>query len=79
MGMKIFTEIYFSRLRKRKRARRHGVALAKKQCGQDIRKFSFSQRTVNKLNRLSADCVCASSVNIFKNKIDMYLRRAGYT
>ena len=30
-------------------------------------------------NRLSADCVGASSFNIFKNKIDIYLRRAGYT
>ena len=42
-------------------------------------KFSFSHRTVNEWNRLSADCVGASSVNIFKNKIDIYLRRAGYT
>ena len=49
------------------------------QCRLDIRKFSFSQRTVNEWNRLSADCVGASSVNIFKNKIDIYLRRAGYT
>ena len=40
-------------------------------------KFSFSQRTVNEWNRLSADCVGASSVNIFKNKIDIYLRRGG--
>ena len=31
---------------------------------------------VNEWNRLSADCVGASSVNIFKNKIDIYLRRA---
>ena len=45
----------------------------------DIRTFSFSQRIVNEWNRLSADCVGASSVNIFKNKIDIYLRRAGYT
>ena len=52
--------------------------LAKKQCRLDIRKFSFSQRTVNEWNRLSADCVGASSVNMFKNKIDMYLRKAGY-
>ena len=59
------------------RTRGHGVT--KKQCGLDIRKFSFSQRTVNEWNRLSADCVGASSVNIFKNKIDIYLRRAGYT
>ena len=60
--------------------RGHGITLAKKQCRLDIRKYSFSQRTVNEWNRLSADCVGASSVNIkmFKNKIDMYLRRAGY-
>ena len=64
---------------KGERTRGHGVALAKKQCRLDIRKFSFSQRTVNEWNRLSADCVGASSVNIFKNKINIYLRRAGYT
>ena len=53
-------------------ARAHGVTLAKKQCRLDIRKFS--QRTVNEWNRLSADCVGAStsgSVNIFKNKVDI--------
>ena len=48
-----------------RRTRGHGVTLAKKQCRLDIRKFSFSQRTVKKWNRLSADCVGASSVNIF--------------
>ena len=82
----------FSQSRKR-RTRGHGVTLAKKQCRLDIKKFSFSQRTVNEWNRSSADCVCAGSVNIFKNKIDIfknkidifknkidiYLRQAGYT
>ena len=42
------------------------MTLAKKQCKLDIR--TFSQRTVNEWNRLSADCVGASSVNMFKNK-----------
>ena len=28
--------------------------------------------------KLSMDCVTASSVNMFKNKVDAYLRRAGY-
>ena len=28
---------------------------------------------------MSMDCVTASSVNMFKNKVDTYLRRAGYT
>jgi len=55
------------------------VTLAKKQCRLDIRKSSFSQRTVKEWNRLSADCVSASNVNIFKNKIDIYLRQTGYT
>ena len=73
MVMKILTEIFFSRLRKREG---RGITLAKKQCRLDIRKFS--QRTVNEWNRLSADCVGASSVKMFKNKIDIYLRRAGY-
>ena len=59
-----------------RRTREHGVTLAKKQCRVDIRKYSFSQRTVNKWNRLSAVCVDASSVNIFKNKSDFYLIRA---
>ena len=60
---------------KEERTRRHGVTLSKKQCRLDIIKFSFSQRTVNEWDRLSADCVGASSINIFKNKIDIYLRR----
>ena len=28
--------------------------------------------------KFSTDCVTASSVNMFKNKVDTYLRRAGY-
>ena len=70
--------IFFT-VKEERRTRGHGVTLAKKQCRLDIRKFSFSQRTVNEWNRLSADCVGANSVNIFKNKIDIYIRRAGYT
>ena len=62
-----------------RRTRGHGFTLAKKQCRLDIRKLSFPQRTVHEWNRLSADCVDASCVNIFKNKINIYLRRAGYT
>ena len=78
MGMKILTEIFFS-VKEERRTRGHGVTLAKKQCRLDIRKFSFSQRIVNEWNILSAGSVGASSVNMFKNKIDIYLRRSGYT
>ena len=64
-------------VKEERRTRGHRVTLAKKHCKLDIR--AFSQRILNEWNRLSANCVCASSVNIFKNKIDRYLRRAGYT
>ena len=45
----------------------------KKQSRLDVRKFSFSQRTINVWNTLSAECVQPSSVNMFKKKIDKYL------
>ena len=45
----------------------------------DVRKFSFSQRTINLWNKLSTERVHANSVNMFKNKIDKYLVKAGYT
>ena len=54
-----------------RRTRGHGITLAKKQCRLYTKKISFSQRTVNEWNILSADCVGASSVYMFKNKIDI--------
>ena len=54
----------------------HEVKLVKDQCRLDIRKHSFSQRTINEWNKLSTDCVTASSMTMFKNKVDTYLRRA---
>ena len=50
----------------------------KRQSRLDIRKYSFSPRTINVWNILSTDCVHASRVNMFKNKIDKYLVKAGY-
>ena len=58
----------------------HNFTLVKKQSRLDVRKFSFSQRTINVWNKLSTECVhAASSVNMFKNRIDKYLVKAGYT
>ena len=56
-------------LKKDSRTRGHEVKLVKDQCRLDIRKYLFSQRTINEWNKLSTDCVTASSVNMFKNKI----------
>ena len=49
------------------------------QCRLDIRKYLFSQKTINEWNKVSTDCITASSMNMFKNKVDTYLRRVGYT
>ena len=70
----IFLEIKESKI-----TRGHNYMLVKKQSRLDVRKYSFSQRTINVWNNLSTDCVHASSVNMFKNKIDKYLVKAGYT
>ena len=57
----------------------HEVTLAMVQCRLDIEKLKCSQRTVNEWNILSAYYVRARSVNMFKHKIDLHLRRAGCT
>ena len=69
----------FISLKKDSRTRGHEVTLVKYQCILDIRKYSFSQRTIHEWNKLSTDYVTASRVNMFKIKVDTYLRRAGYT
>ena len=45
----------------------------------DLRKYSFSQRIINVWNKLSNDVMHASSVIMFKNRIEKYLVKAGYT
>ena len=77
--MKILILIFFLEIKQSKITRGHNFTLVKKQSRLDVRKFSFSQRTINVWNKLSTEYVGlhASSVNMFKNKIDkpIYLRR----
>ena len=74
----IDSNIFFE-IKESKITRGHNYTLVKKQSRLDVRKYSFSQRTINVWNKLSTDYVHASSVNMFKNKIDKYLAKAGYT
>ena len=76
----IDSNIFFE-IKQSKITGRHNFTLVKKQSRLDVRKFSFSQRTINVWNKLSTECVGlhANSVNMFKNKIDKYLVKAGYT
>ena len=78
MVMKISIQIFFFEIKESKITRGHNYKLVKKQSRLDARKsrpYSFSQRTINVWNNLSTDCVHASSVNMFKNKIDKYRGR----
>ena len=51
--------------------------MAKQRCKLDVRKYAFSQQTINEWNRLPRECVNATSVNMFKNKIDLGMFRRG--
>ena len=51
----------------------------KEQSRLDFRKYLFSQRSINVWIKSSTDCVHASSVNMFKNRINKYLVRVGYS
>ena len=79
MVMKILILIFFFEIKESKITRGHNFTLVKNQRRLDVRKFSFSQKTINVWNKLSAECVHARSVNMFKNRIDKYLVKAGYT
>ena len=69
----IDSNIFFE-IKESKIARGHNYTLVKKQSRLDVRKYSFSQRTINVWNKIST-----SGVNMFNNKIDKYLAKAGYT
>ena len=69
----------FFKLKEGSRTRRHKAALVKEQCRLDMRKYSFSQRVISEWNKLPNGCVNSSSVNMFQNRIERYLIRAGYT
>ena len=63
MVMKILILIFFFEIKEIKVTRGHNYTLVKKQSRLDVRKYSFSQRTINVWNKLANYCVHASSVN----------------
>ena len=65
MVMKILILIFFSEIKESKITRGHNYTLVKKQSRLDVRKYSFSQRTLNVWTHLANECVHASIVFIF--------------
>ena len=64
MVMKILILTFFFEIKGIKITRGHNFTLVKKQSRLDVRKFSFSQRTINVLNKISEECVHAIVVLI---------------
>ena len=62
----------FFRIKNDSITRGHSLALVKSHSRLDIRKYTFSHRVVNDWNKLPEECINATSVNMFKNKIDQY-------
>ena len=79
MVMKILILIFFLENKDSKITRGHNFTLVKEQSRLDVRKYPLSQRTINVWNKLSTECVHATSVNMLKNRIDEYLVMPGYT
>ena len=57
MVMKILILTFIKEIEERKVTRGHNFTLVKKQSRLDVRKFSFSQRTISVWNKLSEECV----------------------
>ena len=57
MVMKMLILTFIKDILESKVTRGHNFTLVKKQSRLDVRKFSFSQRTINVWNKLSEECV----------------------
>jgi len=51
---------------------RHTKKLNVKRCHYDVRKYSFCIRVVNIWNSLPNELITATSVNSFKNRLDLF-------
>ena len=75
--MKGFEYISWSKFFKKsstKQLRGHSLKLYKRSVRLDIRKYSFSQRVINKWNLLPDELLECATSNNFKKKLDLHLQ-----
>jgi len=58
--------------------RGHSIKPSKQRASLDVQKFFFSQRVVKEWNLLPQEIVDATSVNLFKNRVDKFWQRYGH-
>ena len=68
--------LFFFKIKESKITRRQIFTLTKEQSWLDVRKYAFSQRTINGCIELSTDCV--RDVNMFNHRMDTHIVKAGY-
>ena len=56
----------------------HSLKLFKFGCRLDCRKFAFGFRFVDLWNSLDENIIACNSVNLFKNRIDTFLKGRGF-
>jgi len=61
------------------RTRGHSLKLAKKRTRLDLRQHFFSERIINIWNHLDVATVSASSVNTFKNHLELLHKNGSFT
>jgi len=63
------------------RTRGHSLKLKKHRSRLDLKKYFFSERVVNRWNDLDEDTVSATTVNMFKNRLQLIrqLKTSFYT
>ena len=77
MFMRISILIFLFEIKAGKITRRHNFTLVRDQSRLDVRKYSFSQRTMNAWNQLSNDCVHATSVLCVQEQNRQVSRKGG--
>ena len=55
--------------------RGHSMKLYKERVNRDVLKFSFANRVIEMWNKLPEEIISAKGLNIFKNRLDKYLRK----
>ena len=78
MGMLILIKKYYFKLKDIIITIGYSKAHIKNHRKMGVRKYKFVHRIVTLQNKLPASCVNATSVNMFKNRIDNYFQDAGY-
>ena len=58
-------------IRVNSRTRGHSLKLAKNRCNSDLRKYFFSERVINRWNKLRQQSVAAKTINGFKGALEI--------